>query len=266
MTAQSLNLTPQEIFQSLFDWLWSLTAHSLNPDASRNISFSISLAVVADCAESQSWQLKKKSNLCLTSCGRWLRRVSILTPQEIFQSLFDWLWSLTAHSLNPDNSRNISIPLFDWLWSLTVGSLNPDALRNISRSLFDWLGSLRGLLTEFPCQFFGYRVCDMSKISVWLAVIADCAESQSWSLKKSIQYLYLTDWACWLRRFWISRQFSSYRVCPQFLFDWLVSLTAQSLNPNANLPVIVFIHGGAFIFGSSNDAGPEYLLEGGFYL
>ncbi len=46
------------------------------------------------------------------------------------------------------------------------------------------------------------------------------------------------------------------------MFDWLVSLTAQSLNPNAKLPVIVFIHGGAFIFGSSNDAGPEYLLEG----
>jgi carboxylesterase type B len=55
-------------------------------------------------------------------------------------------------------------------------------------------------------------------------------------------------------------------ACLKFLFDWLGSLTAQSLNPTANLPVIVFIHGGAFIFGSSNDAGPEYLLEGGLYL
>ncbi len=166
----------QNIFQVLFDWLWLLTAQNVNPDASRNISISIWLAVVADCTESQSWRLKKYFNLFLTGCdpwlrqsqswnisisiwlaevaecaesefwrlsiciwlavvadcaeseswrlkkyfnldftdcSRWLRGVWILTPQEIFQSLFDWLWSLTAKSLNPDSSRNISI--FIWL-------------------------------------------------------------------------------------------------------------------------------------------------------
>jgi carboxylesterase type B len=34
------------------------------------------------------------------------------------------------------------------------------------------------------------------------------------------------------------------------------------LDPNANLPVIVYIHGGAFIYGSSHRALPDYLLEG----
>ncbi|CAG4936520.1 unnamed protein product [Colias eurytheme] len=63
-------------------------------------------------------------------------------------------------------------------------------------------------------------------------------------------------------------------VCPQFdVYTRQLNLGSEdclflnvytkSINPNANKPVMVFIHGGAYMFGSGDDTllGPEFLVQ-----